>query len=147
MNVEGLFLRAASARGLGAVNSRLQAPKRRGLAGLGTAKITEEGDQGAVVDVGVPEPKYTASFMSPTGTAVKSSFEIWKPGTIASEPTGSGGGFWSTIADTAGKIFTGALNPQQGYLPPVQQPSSPWPWVVGGVAVVGLGVLLVTRKK
>jgi hypothetical protein len=63
------------------------------------------------------------------------------------ETDGSGGGFWSSLADAAGKVFTGALNPQQGYLAPPVQPPSMVPWIIGGVAVVGLGIVLLTRKK
>lgn len=146
--------------GLGAVSLQLMRPEWHGKCPSGSSPgpVAASGNQYCIPDVSAQtvtdsEPKYSASFKTPDGGEAKSSFDIWKPGKLVTETTaeaetsGGGGGFFSSIMDAAGKMFTGAANPQQGYLPPPEKESSPWPWVVGGVAVLGIGAFIFTRSK
>lgn len=151
--------RGVGLRGLGAASLQQMRPEWHGKCPSGSSPgpVAASGNQYCIPDasaqtvstVETSEPKYTASFMSPDGREVKSSFDIWKPGTLVAETEESkasgGGGFFSSLMDAAGKMFTGATS-QQSYIQPVKE-SSPWPWVVGGVAVAGLAVFALTRSK
>lgn len=79
-----------------------------------------------------------------TPVATTSNVQIEK---VDEEPSGGGGGFFSSLMDVAGKMFTGAAQQPTSYNLNQPQPSSPWPWVVGGVAVAGLVVFALTRSK
>lgn len=76
----------------------------------------------------------------PLVTSDPSEWASW-PG---SDSSGSGGGFFSSIFRNVARTVTGTA--EQGESAPVKE-SSPWPWVVGGVAVLGLGALILTRRK
>lgn len=110
-------------------------PARRSRCGLGNIGAAEEGFIG-------PEyrpdelPKVDASKWYDSAGNLK-------------EKEDDSPGFWSSFTDAASKAFTDVFNkPRQGgYLSPPVKESSPWPWVVGGVAVLGIGAFVLTRGK